>query len=71
MLGNVVEWVADWYGDKYYSSSPATDPAGPTTGEYRVLRGGSYGDGVWSASGRNYAQSVFRGPWIGFRCVGE
>ena len=45
MAGNVMEWVADWYVENYYSESPAKNPQGPITGEIRVLRGGSsYGE---------------------------
>jgi TonB family protein len=40
-LGNAYEWVNDWYDEHYYSSSPGTDPRGPASGQYRVLRGGS------------------------------
>jgi serine/threonine-protein kinase len=42
MLGNVWEWVNDWYGENYYQSSPSHDPAGPTSGKLRGLRGGSW-----------------------------
>jgi sulfatase modifying factor 1 len=42
MIGNVYEWCNDWYGSSYYSSSPETDPQGPSTGSYRVHRGGSW-----------------------------
>jgi formylglycine-generating enzyme required for sulfatase activity len=42
MMGSVWEWVSDWYGEKYYASSPDRDPAGPSTGEARVERGGSW-----------------------------
>jgi formylglycine-generating enzyme required for sulfatase activity len=42
MSGNVWEWVNDWYGSTYYSSSPQNNPTGPASGVYRVVRGGSW-----------------------------
>jgi len=44
MAGNVFEWVNDLYGSSYYSSSPQNNPPGPTTGTYRVVRGGGWDD---------------------------
>ncbi|MBP3828727.1 MAG: SUMF1/EgtB/PvdO family nonheme iron enzyme [Bacteroidaceae bacterium] len=40
MSGNVREWCQDWYGS--YSSDEQTNPTGPTSGSYRVIRGGSW-----------------------------
>ena len=42
MSGNVWEWCSDRYNSSYYSSSPSTNPAGPTSGSSRVSRGGSW-----------------------------
>ncbi|MEO8657246.1 MAG: formylglycine-generating enzyme family protein [Bryobacteraceae bacterium] len=73
MLGNVSEWVEDWYGETYYKNSPVTDPGGPPSGTQRGLRGGS-----WSlyprfvrVSGRGRVVPALRGVSIGFRCAGE
>lgn len=41
MSGNVWEWCNDWKGD--YSSDSQTNPKGPSSGSYRVCRGGSWG----------------------------
>lgn len=40
MHGNVLEWCQDWYGS--YTEKIVTDPVGPETGGYRVLRGGPW-----------------------------
>jgi formylglycine-generating enzyme required for sulfatase activity len=42
MHGNVWEWVQDWYGE--YPTSSVLDPRGPSSGSYRVNRGGSWDD---------------------------
>lgn len=42
MVGNVFEWVGDWYGESYYSEAPSADPTGPDSGTTRVVRGSSF-----------------------------
>ncbi len=42
MHGNVWEWCQDWYDKSYYDKSPSTDPEGPSSRAFRVLRGGCW-----------------------------
>jgi formylglycine-generating enzyme required for sulfatase activity len=69
MSGNVWEWVNDWYGSTYYASSPSSNPTGPSTGTYRVLRGGSWASdtGGVRSSYRNYYTPDGTGYDVGFR----
>jgi len=73
MLGNVKEWVADWYEENYYQTLPslATDPKGPLSGAHRVLRGGYWDDGPGDvrASSRDFSIPSNRSVGYGFRCA--
>ncbi len=73
MMGNVGEWVADWYGDNYYSQAPLINPPGPAAGTHKVLRGGSW------LFNEVYARTAFRHnirpdytyDFAGFRCSNQ
>lgn len=70
MSGNVVEWCSDWYSSSY-SSAEQTNPTGPSSGEYRLLRGGSWlgPSGFCRVSFRSYHSPSDRSTQFGFRVV--
>ena len=72
MVGNVQEWVADWYAGDYYARSPKNNPKGPLNGIARVLKGGSWrqqkSSHVTSAC-REYQFPNYNSNFVGFRCA--
>ena len=72
MSGGIGEWVNDWYGA--YSFEAQTDPSGPSSGKFRLVRGGD-----WFAHASFFVRTTFRDPKdpgyatssVGFRCASD
>jgi len=71
MHGNVWEWCKDRYGD--YPSGSVTDPKGPSSGAYRVFRGGSWYlfSSFCRSAKRRYHSPDLREGLLGFRLAGQ
>lgn len=71
MVGNTWEWVSDWYDYTYYWDSPRENPRGPSEGEKRVLRGGSWSNykDLLPVYHRFRVWPFYANNDYGFRCV--
>ena len=74
VVGNVWEWVADYYAeyDRATASSTVTEPKGPATGSDRVIRGGAWNGAQPSwvrPSFRFHVAPTARSYGFGFRCA--
>jgi formylglycine-generating enzyme required for sulfatase activity len=69
IIGNAREWCWDRYSGSYYSESPASDPRGPSTGDFRSQRGGNWNDGPFTCSSRTGDTMLLGHEHFGLRCA--
>ena len=71
MVGNIAEWVADYFDEDYYRVSPRENPAGPAEGKFYAIRGGGWHSGPGCV--KVYRRQALAPYWIdfdtGFRCA--
>ncbi len=70
MVGNVSQWVQDWYDEDFYANSPERNPLGPASGQERIVRG-SLINGVYytQTQSRDSELPEHTDPYLGFRCA--
>ncbi len=71
VFGGVWEWCSDWYSRDYYALSPSQNPLGPSLGQEKVIRSGSWASSVSSRRIQNVHKAVPRGYYrtVGLRIV--
>jgi hypothetical protein len=71
MVGNVFQWVNDFYDEHAYDSMPDRNPTGPASGDSHVLRGASFETeaALLPAGTRHFGGAGFHCPDLGFRCA--
>jgi len=67
--GNVFQWCQDWFGP--YTADAQTDPQGPPTGDYHIVRGGDWyhGGAYCRSANRSFSGASDANSEIGFRLV--
>lgn len=70
MAGNVKQWCKDWYGT---GERAAKNPTGPESGKERVIKGGSFQEGMESllSANRDRYEPNYSSFLFGFRCACE